>query len=58
MCSAISRVDFDYMVQGGLCISEKTIRRFVFFPTVRLLGHIKADQPSVGVKDRIILIWK
>jgi hypothetical protein len=58
MCHAVSRVDCDHTVKVGLGFFEKTVRGFAVFPTVRILGHVKADRSSVDVEDGIVLVGK
>jgi hypothetical protein len=58
MCHAISRVDCDHTVKVRLGLFEKALGRFMVFPTVGILRHVKADRSSVYVKDRIVLVWE
>ena len=58
MRDTISRVDCDHTVKVRLGFFEKTLGRFMVFPTVGILRHVKADRSSVYVKDRIVLVWE
>jgi len=54
----IPRIDCDHTVEVGLGFFKEALGRFVIFPTVGILRHVKADRSSVSVKDGIVLVWK
>ena len=58
VCHTVSMVNCNHAVKVCLGFLKKALRRFVVFPTVRILRHVKADRSRVDVKDRIILVWK
>lgn len=58
VCHTVSRVNYNHAVKVCLGFFEKALGQLLVFPTIGILRHVKADRPSIDVKNRVILIWK